>query len=331
MMAMDSTQIHNSNLAKYLHFFKKLRRDQKLGGAPHKPLLLLSILNLIHKKQITNNRIEITPELVLTFKNIWSKLVITPHTPNFSLPFFHMRSEPFWNLVAKDGLDFPVAKSNSIKSLAALKETLAFAEVDSELFIMMNDPIQAAVLEECLLTEYFDETKGELHKNNYDLFSKLKSEILNEPSIEYQAKIVELKNSLSKEEFEEEVFVRGGVFKREIPKLYHFQCAVTGMRVESLSNAKMVDACHIVPFAVSKDDTIHNGFSLCPNMHRAFDRGIISISESYRVILSKSITESASTYGLKQFEGKEIILPENTKYFPDLENFRWHREEMFLG
>lgn len=32
-------------------------------------------------------------------------------------------------------------------------------------------------------------------------------------------------------------------------------------------NAQLVDACHIVPFAISKDDTINNGISLSPNLH----------------------------------------------------------------
>ncbi|MFC4198185.1 HNH endonuclease [Pedobacter jamesrossensis] len=33
-----------------------------------------------------------------------------------------------------------------------------------------------------------------------------------------------------------------------------------------------------VPFNVSHNDKVTNGIALCPNLHRAFDRGLVSIS-----------------------------------------------------
>lgn len=33
------------------------------------------------------------------------------------------------------------------------------------------------------------------------------------------------------------------------------------------------------------DDTIGNGLSLCPNLHHAFDRGLIAIDDEYRVLV----------------------------------------------
>jgi len=121
-------------LSEYLSYFSKLRRDYSHGGAPHKPILLLALLELVRKGDVHTNRIEITPELVLEFKSIWSKLVITQHTANFAMPFFHMKSEPFWRLETYAGKTIPVTSSNSIKSLGALKESVAFAEIDKELF-----------------------------------------------------------------------------------------------------------------------------------------------------------------------------------------------------
>ena len=76
------------------------------------PILLLSIIELVQKGEIINNRIEITPELVLEFKNNWSKLVTSQHHPNFALPFFHMKSEPFWKLVTKTGMILPGIVNN---------------------------------------------------------------------------------------------------------------------------------------------------------------------------------------------------------------------------
>lgn len=319
-----------SALNKYLHQFSKLRRDRKNGGAPHKPVLLLAVLELIRKNEILTNRVEITPDLVLEFKSIWAKLVFTPHTANFALPFYHMKSEPFWRLVTNVGMIIPLTKSNSIKSLGALKESVAFAELDKELFELMKNPLSCAIIEEDLLEQYFPDTKAYYRTKGDDLFSKLELQILHEDRASYADRIDELKETLSKEQFEEEIYVRGAVFKREIPKIYDYQCAISGMRVESTTNAQLIDACHIIPFAISKDDTIANGISLSPNLHRAFDRGLITINNDYLVRVSPAIREKDSPYSLGQFEGKQIILPDQTKYYPSLENLDWHRKECFV-
>jgi putative restriction endonuclease len=49
-------------LQKYLHQVLRLKRSASNGGAPHKPILLLSIFELIRKGDISSNHIEITPE-----------------------------------------------------------------------------------------------------------------------------------------------------------------------------------------------------------------------------------------------------------------------------
>jgi putative restriction endonuclease len=88
-----------------------------------------------------------------------------------------------------------------------------------------------------------------------------------------------------------------------------------------------MDACHIEPFATSHDDTITNGIYLCPTLHRAFDRHLISIDENYRLIISKAFIErSDSPYSIKQFEGKVILLPADRNHYPSQEKLQKHRE-----
>ena len=87
----------------------------------------------------------------------------------------------------------------------------------------------------------------------------------------------------------------------------------------------MIDACHIIPFSESHDDTITNGISLCPNLHRAFDRHLITLDDDYRVVM-KPFAEDESIYSIKQFEGKQILMPENVKHYPKQENLEIHRE-----
>ena len=86
----------------YITAFRTLKQGftQGLGKAPHKPVLLLAVIHGIKTGLITNNKIYITPEIVSYFKSLWNKLVITNHTCNFSLPFYHMSNEKshFWNI-----------------------------------------------------------------------------------------------------------------------------------------------------------------------------------------------------------------------------------------
>jgi putative restriction endonuclease len=81
--------IEEQTISTYINYFNKLRRaNNKQLKAPHKPVLLLSVLQFVREGAITTNRIFITPELVIAFKSNWKVLVDTPHSCNFSLPFF---------------------------------------------------------------------------------------------------------------------------------------------------------------------------------------------------------------------------------------------------
>ena len=158
-------------ILKYSSQFKKLRCAyvKDMGKAPHKPILLLSIIQLISKGIITTNRIFITAELLLAFKQNWNQLVKTRHTRNFSLPFFHLRSEPFWYLVAKPGKEIVTTSSKSIKSFKNLKETIAFAEIDRELFFFLQEIQNQLWFEQLILENYFPETKASLFETRKKL------------------------------------------------------------------------------------------------------------------------------------------------------------------
>ena len=57
------------------------------------------------------------------------------------------------------------------------------------------------------------------------------------------------------------------------------------------------------------------------NLHRAFDRGLITIDTAYRVKVSAGVIENAGhPYSLKQFNGLSISLPADRRYYPDPEN-----------
>ena len=316
------------SLQKYLSGFRKLRIDRAHGIAPHKPVLLLSVLQAFQSNLITNNRIYITPELVALFKANWSLLVTSNHDCRFALPFYHLTSDKFWNIIPKSGFENILQLKASMRSFANLNAAVDCAIIEDDLLALMKDQKSNGILQQFLLDEYFPNTKVNFSNSTsgqQNLFDDIENKILNEPSEEYRQEI----KKLMLQQNEEEIFLRGSIFKREIPKIYNNTCCISGMRIDATISISMVDACHIVPFSVSYDDTITNGIALCPNLHRAFDRGLIAIDEDYKVVVSKSFKEEENNYSIRAFESKTINLPTTENYFPTTNNFLWHLKNIF--
>lgn len=104
--------------------------------SPHKPLLLLSIADLIEQNIILSPFIPITEDLEKQYKINWKKYVGEGkrQSVNFHYPFFYMKSECFWTLAPK-----PNYEQKSTYSLASLKQNFYGAIIDKELFEAFSD------------------------------------------------------------------------------------------------------------------------------------------------------------------------------------------------
>ena len=107
-------------LLKYLLAFKKLHLDRSHGVAPHKPVLLLSVLQAFSNKIYTDSKIYITPELVALFKTNWNLLVTTKHDCKISYPFYYLKSAKFWKLIPKTGFENINQMGSIMKSFSNL-------------------------------------------------------------------------------------------------------------------------------------------------------------------------------------------------------------------
>ena len=312
-------------LQKYLQAFARLRRDKTHGApAPHKPILLISVLQAFQSGLFTRPEIYLTAELVALFKSNWSLLVNTKHDCRISYPFYYMKSDKFWQLVPKTGFNNIEKIASTVKSFSNLNAALECAIIDEDLFLLMKDEKSNHILLQFLLDQYFPETQNHFSYSNsgqLKMFDEIENKILKENSNNYRKEI----KQLLEDKNEEEIFIRGSLFKREIPKIYLNTCCISGMKIDATINISMIDACHIVPFSESYDDTITNGIALCPNLHRAFDRGLIAISDDYEVLVKTNFVESNSVFSINQFKNRKILLPSIKNYYPSLENLRHHR------
>lgn len=318
--------MQNKDLSYYIYCFEKLRRDSKNGGAPHKPILLLSLIQAFQQNLFQSSKIYIIPEFVGLFKSNWNRLVETNHQCLFTLPFYHMHTEPFWQLIPNAGCELWVKSKSSMRSFSNLTTAVKFAQIDDELVKVLKTKHDSNILQLVLLDKYFQYTKDKIYSNKNTYIQDIEDQITNESIEDYKKRILSIKKTLDNDAFQEEIYVRNNVFKKEVPKIYDNTCCISGMRVDSIDNISMIDACHIIPFSESYNDTITNGIALCPNLHRAFDRGMISISDNYKVILKNNFIEpNRSSYNLKQFDGIKILLPENPMYFPSKDSLSHHR------
>lgn len=318
----------NKDLTYYCSCFEKLRRDHKNGGAPHKPILLISLIQAFQQNLFGSNKIFIIPELVGLFKSNWKCLVKTNHQCLFTLPFYHMHTEPFWELIPNAGCELWVKSKSSMRSFSNLTTAINYSQIDNELLKILENKHDSEILLHFLLDKYFPNTKSNFSSEGNNYFTNIEKQIIQEPKEEYKKRLLLIREQLDNDAFQEEIYVRSNIFKKEIPKIYNYTCCVSGLRIDAISNISMIDACHIIPFSESYNDTITNGVALCPNLHRAFDRGLIAFSDNYEVLISHNFTEiNRSSYGLKQFEGRRILLPDNKNYYPSIESLKYHREK----
>ena len=93
-----------SKLDQYLRAFANLRTDVNRNRwsektnhrAPHKPFLLMSIMDLIDQGIITSNFIEPSFELVETFNSYWKAIMPPGSSTSMAYPFPRLRTGGFW-------------------------------------------------------------------------------------------------------------------------------------------------------------------------------------------------------------------------------------------
>lgn len=119
-------------------------------------------------------------------------------------------------------------------------------------------------------------------------------------------------------------------FRRTVLGSYGTRCCISG-----ISLPELLIASHILPWNRFPDfrTNPHNGLCLSRLHDGAFDRGLITLDEDHRVVLSQYLKDALPNKALEMnfvvFEGIPIRLPE--KFRPEPNFLKQHREEIFLG
>lgn len=304
----------------YSNIFSKLNvsKSDKLGIANHKPILILTVIDLITRGIITSNRITVSDELINTFDKYWDAIGTKTRKGGLHYPFYHLQNEGFWHIIFKS--DYDNLRPTTINKL---KISVDYAYLDDELFNLLQNQISREELVESLILAWFADNTTEIEKvtqiNQH--LQDLSSELDISDTTNYDAQSKEsLKTSL----------IRNAFFRKAVLHTYEYKCAFCGLKVTKSSKYHIVDGAHIKPFGEFRDSRIKNGISLCKNHHWAFDRGLFTVDDKYKIVRSKKFEEeSPNAQSIKSFHGKILYLPRLEKFYPELEAFEWHRQNKF--
>lgn len=117
--------------------------------------------------------------------------------------------------------------------------------------------------------------------------------------------------------------IKQDFFRRAVLASYGGRCCVSGV-----SDPRLLIASHIVPWREDKANRLNpsNGLCLSAIHDKAFDKHLFTLSEDGRVLLSRSLTQSADTFLRDVFwsiDNKPIEQPE--RFAPDPALLAKHR------
>lgn len=124
--------------------------------------------------------------------------------------------------------------------------------------------------------------------------------------------------------------IRDAFFRKTVVHIYNYTCAFCGLKVTKLPMQNIVDGAHIKPFSQFYDNNINNGISLCKNHHWAFDIGLFTVDEQYKIIVDNELKEEyPSRKTMKDFYGGQLLLPNAKQYFSSAIALEWHCQNVF--
>ncbi len=144
----------------YSEMLKTMRLGLRNGKvATSKPILILSIFDSISSGDVSDNQILFENNCVRNRFKVLSEFfnvpIKTQFLPIFIRPFYHLNSEPFYELVWKSD-DRPKMNSHT-PSAKYLRDHLAYAKLDDELWVLLQEQEHRDYLKQVIINRYLHE------------------------------------------------------------------------------------------------------------------------------------------------------------------------------
>lgn len=122
--------------------------------------------------------------------------------------------------------------------------------------------------------------------------------------------------------------VRDRIFRQIVLNAYDSRCAVTGHKFINGGGRAEAQAAHIRPVEHNGADDVRNGLALSGTAHWMFDRGLISLSDDYEILISRQVNDLESVERIIN-PSRRAQLPALRGNWPHPSNLKWHRENCF--
>jgi putative restriction endonuclease len=286
----------------------RLKVDRAKGDpAPHKPLLLLVVLELAEAGSLPDV-LPLSPELAFRFAAFW-RIVAARRTqrPDIRLPFHHLGTDGVWSPLDEGGRPSPHRDQTRAVALSA------------DVLALLRDPVVRERSRRLLISKYF---RPEERAALYELAG------VPIPDEDQIARDAQVTDPAATSQCGREVR-----FRLVVVAAYDYTCALTGHRLLTVTAGSIVDAAHIHRFADSRNNDPRNGLALCKNAHWLFDQGLWTVSDDYRVQVALGAFAENCPDGtpLRAYHNRPLRVPSETCFRPHPNYLAWHRKHQFAG
>ncbi len=289
-----------------------------MGIAPHKPVLLLSILEEIDRGHITDNKIYLTVELVAAFRENWAALPLPAGNwlERIWNPYRYLLQDGFWELI-RNGTSLTGREVGQPNSVNDMRKRADYAQFSPDLWETLQDKIARQVLRQHLLQVYFGIAQGQVQPRIASDPVKAQLERLIDESQSQQRK-----KRVKETADDTAYYVRHALFPQLIRAVYDDTCTACG-QFARIEKSSIINAAHIKPFATFHDDHPSNGLALCKDHHWGFDNGGFGITDDYTIIVSSRFQYTPGFIN----PNAPIRLPSSKNCYPDLAALAEHRKK----
>ncbi len=290
----------------------RVDNDAEKGLAPHKPLLLLALLDLLEAGQLMDGWVTLSPDLILRFQNLWP--IVAERRTNkgdIRMPFHALATDGVWRVFDEDGRP------------SRARVTSVRAKFDDSVLAGLGDFAFRSKLRRLLVATYFppDEQVALAAALGFDsVLDSVEISAFAKDQAAYRAAREAGRNAR---------------FKNEVVSGYQFTCALTGYRLVTVEQAGIVEAAHIHQHAKSRNNDPDNGLALTPTAHALFDLGLWSADDDLRVLVKPAAAfveqSPLGGFSLRAVAGRPLHFTPAAKLRPARQHLAWHRRHHGLA
>ncbi|MFI9720810.1 phosphorothioated DNA-binding restriction endonuclease [Streptomyces sp. NPDC052396] len=281
----------------------KLRQWTRSGArAPHKPLLFLYALGRFQQDADDELRYSAVEEDLRRLLAEYGP----PHRTTPAYPFHHLVSDGVWEVRTDHG---PGSPGTGIRELRAAG---AAGRLAPELrAALRREPSLLGRMARILLDLHFPPS--------------LHGELCDSVGLEPEPAEGERLSTTRRQ--------RDRRMRELVLTAYEYRCAFCGYdgRIGSLSVG--LEAAHVRWWAYDGPDEVDNGLCLCSLHHKLFDKGVLGIGDSNRILVSQRFTghSAAAREHVTALSGRTLIGPQPGVRPVAAAHRSWHTSQVFHG